>query len=153
MEACHAFLPLIKPDGRLVNVASMAGKLGTKYSDEIKNRFYSSKIESDVTSIMKDFQSAVEAGKEKEAGFPSAGYAVSKAGLIGATRALARQEKEKGSTVLINSCCPGYVNTDMTKRNGVLTPDEGAQTPVTLALGEIHGDTGGFWEKSRRSQW
>jgi len=92
----------------------MAGKLN-KYSEEVRNRFLASKTEEDVTSIMKDFVAAVEAGKEKDAGFPSAGYAVSKAGLIGGTRALARQEKEKGSKVLINTCCPGYVNTDMTK--------------------------------------
>jgi carbonyl reductase 1 len=114
LEACHAFLPLLKPTGRLVNLGSMAGKLN-KYSEEVRNRFLASKTEEDVTKIMEEFVSAVEAGKEKDAGFPSAGYAVSKAGLIGGTRALARQEKEKGSKVLINSCCPGYVNTDMTK--------------------------------------
>jgi carbonyl reductase 1 len=153
MEACHTFLPLLKPDGRLVNVASMSGKLGSKYSDEIRSLFLASETEADVTSIMKDFASAVEAGKEKEAGFPSAAYAVSKAGLIGATRALAKKEKERGNTVLINCCCPGYVDTDMSKHNGKLTPDEGAQTPVVLALGDIHGDTGEFWEKQKRSEW
>lgn len=153
LEACHTFLPLMKAEGRLVNVASMSGKLGSKYSNEIRDRFLASQTEDDVTSIMKDFASAVEAGNEKEAGFPSAAYAVSKAGLIGATRALARKEKEKGNTVLINCCCPGYVNTDMTKRNGVLTPDEGAQTPVILALGDIHGDTGEFWRNEKRSEW
>ena len=152
LEACQSFLPLIRPAGRLVNVASMSGKVGSKYSEEIKIRFLSSKTEADVTSIMKDFASAVEAGKEKDAGFPSAAYAVSKAGLIGATRALAKKEKERGSTVLINSCCPGYVDTDMTKHNGKLTPDEGAQTPVVLALGD-HGDTGEFWENQKRSEW
>lgn len=98
-----------------------------------------------MTSIMKDFASAVEAGKEKEAGFPSAGYAVSKAGLIGATRALAIAEKEKGSTVLINSCCPGYVKTDMTKGGGIKTPDQGATTPVMLAIHDIQGQTGVYW--------
>jgi carbonyl reductase 1 len=114
LEACHTFLPLLKPTGRIVNLASMAGKLN-KYSEEVRNRFLASKTEEDVTNIMKEFVSAVEAGKEKDAGFPSAGYAVSKAGLIGGTRALARQQREKGSKVLINCCCPGYVNTDMTK--------------------------------------
>jgi carbonyl reductase 1 len=141
------------PSGRIVNVASMAGKLGTKYSPTIKDRFYASKTEADVTSIMQDFAAAVEARKEKDAGFPSAAYAVSKAGLIGATRALARVEKEKGGSVLINACCPGYVNTDMSKHNGVLTPDQGAMTPVKLALGDIGGSTGEFWEKERRSEW
>ncbi|KAF2689763.1 carbonyl reductase [Lentithecium fluviatile CBS 122367] len=152
MEACHTFLSLFKPEGRLINVASTGGKLN-KYSDEVRNRFLASKSEADVTSIMKDFASSVEAGKEKEAGFPSAAYAVSKAGLIGATRALAVAEREKGSSVLINSCCPGYVNTDMTKGNGTLTPDDGAQTPVFLALGDIQGETGEFWKDKKRCEW
>ena len=125
MEACHTFLPLLKPSAtsRLVNVASTAGALN-KYSDEIRNRFESSKAESDVTAIMRDFADAVAAGRENEAGFPSAAYATSKAGLIGATRACALAEKERGP--LINSACPGYVNTDMTKGNGTLSPDAGA---------------------------
>lgn len=133
-------------------MASSAGKTNN-YSDEIKDRFLASKTEADVTSIMRDFTSAVEAGKEKEAGFPSAAYAVSKAGLIGATRALALAEKEKDSTVLINSCCPGYVNTDMTKGNGVKTPDQGAQTPVMLALGDLKGQTGIFWCSEKQEEW
>jgi carbonyl reductase 1 len=152
LEACHAFLPLLKPTGRIVNVASMSGHLN-KYSDEVRNRFLSSKTEDDVTSIMKDFASAVEAGKEKEAGFPSAAYAVSKAGLIGGTRALARTEKEKGSQVLINCCCPGYVNTDMTKGNGTKTPDDGAQTPVLLAIQDVQGKTGTFWQSEKEIEW
>lgn len=135
-----------------MNVASTAGKL-EKYSDEIRNRFLSSQTEDDVTSIMKDFATAVEAGKEKEAGFPSAAYAVSKAGLIGGTRALARAEKEQGSSVLINACCPGYVNTDMTKGNGTKTPDEGAQTPVLLAIHDIKDQTGLFWRSEEVLAW
>ncbi|KAH7392686.1 carbonyl reductase [Pyrenochaeta sp. MPI-SDFR-AT-0127] len=152
LEACHNFLPLLKPNGRIVNVASVSGKLN-KYSDEIRDRFLSSKTEGDVTSIMKDFATAVEAGKEKESGFPSAAYAVSKAGLIGGTRALARAEKEKGSSVLINACCPGYVNTDMTKGNGTKTPDEGAQTPVLLAIQDINDQTGLFWQSEKVIDW
>ncbi|KAL1605317.1 hypothetical protein SLS60_004865 [Paraconiothyrium brasiliense] len=152
MRACHMFLPLLKPAGRIVNVASMSGHLN-KYTDDVRNRFLTANSESDITSIMKDFASAVQAGKEKEAGFPSAAYAVSKAGLIGATKALARAEEEKGSKIVVNACCPGYVNTDMTKGNGTKSPDEGAQTPVLLALGDIKGATGGFWQHEKPIEW
>jgi carbonyl reductase 1 len=55
----------------------MAGHL-TKYSDDVRSRFLSSKTEDDVTNLMKEFASAVEAGKEKEAGFPSAAYALTR---------------------------------------------------------------------------
>ncbi|KAF2446749.1 carbonyl reductase [Karstenula rhodostoma CBS 690.94] len=152
MEACHKFVPLLKPEGHIVNLASMSGHLN-KYSDDVQKRFLAAKTESDITSIMKDFVSAVEAGNEKEAGYPSAAYAVSKAGLIGATKALARAEQEKGSKILVNACCPGYVNTDMTKGKGTKTPDEGAQTPVLLALSDIKGATGQFWQNEKPIEW
>ena len=145
-------MPLLKEEGRIVNLASMAGHLN-KYSDDIQKRFLAAKTEEDVTGIMKDFISAVEAGNEKEAGFPSAAYAVSKAGLIGSTKALARAEQEKGSKILVNACCPGYVNTDMTKGNGTKSPDEGAQTPVLLALSDIKGATGQFWQSEKPIEW
>jgi carbonyl reductase 1 len=128
--ASHAFIPLLKPStGRLVNVASTSGSL-KKYSSALRSRFLAAKTEADVDSIMQDFQTAVDEGREKDAGFPSAAYAVSKAGLIGGTRVLAKEVEGQGSGVKVNACCPGYVNTDMSKGNGTKTPDEGAGTLV-----------------------
>jgi carbonyl reductase 1 len=92
-----------------VNVSSVSGKLN-KYSPAVASRFRNATSVEDVTSIMQDFQEAVDAGHENEAGFPSAAYAASKAGLTTATRVIAGQEEKKGSNVLINSCNPGYVN-------------------------------------------
>jgi carbonyl reductase 1 len=152
LSASHAFVPLLKSTGRLVNVASSSGSL-SKYSPSIRDRFLASKTEADVSSIMQEFQTAVEAGKEKEVGFPSAAYAVSKAGLIGGTRALASELQEKGISVLVNSCCPGYVNTDMSKGNGTKRPDEGAETPVWLAIHDFGGKTGAFYRDEREIEW
>ena len=150
--ASRSFLPLLNPTGRIVNVASTSGALN-KYSDEVRTRFLSAKSEEDVTAIMRDFATAVEQGREKEAGFPSAAYAVSKAGCIAGTKALARQERESGGKRLINACCPGYVNTDMTKGNGTKSTDEGAQTPVFLALRDLGGRTGEFWRDDAVVEW
>jgi carbonyl reductase 1 len=152
LSACHTFLPLIKSTGRIINVASISGSL-KKVSPEIRERFLATKTESDVTSIMQEFQVAVEQGREKEAGFLSAAYATSKAGLIGGTRALAREVEGKGSKVLVNSCCPGYVNTDMSKGNGTKSPDEGAQTPVWLAIQDFGGKTGAFYRDEKEIEW
>jgi carbonyl reductase 1 len=130
----------------------MSGSL-SKYSSSIRERFLGSKTEADVSAIMREFQAAVEAGKEKDAGFPSAAYAVSKAGLIGGTRALAREVEESGGGVRVVSCCPGYVNTDMSKGNGTKTPDEGAQTPVWLAIQDYGGKTGAFYKEQKEIKW
>lgn len=119
----------------------------------MRSRFLEARTENDVTTIMRDFASAVEQGREKDAGFPSAAYAVSKAGCIAGTKALARQEKEGGGKRLVNACCPGYVNTDMTKGNGTKTPDQGALTPVLLAIQDVGGKTGEFWRDERVVEW
>ncbi|OAP59312.1 hypothetical protein AYL99_06610 [Fonsecaea erecta] len=152
LEATQKLLPHIKDGGRLVNVASMAGQLGSKYSSSIRARFLNAKTPEEITQLMEEFSAAVTNGTYQK-NWPGAAYAVSKAGVIGMTRTIARQNAEKGSTVLINSCCPGWVNTDMSKGRGVKTPDQGAQTPVLLAIGDIGGSNGQFWQEERVSSW
>ncbi|KAK5125591.1 hypothetical protein LTR85_011865 [Meristemomyces frigidus] len=154
LEATQDLLPHIRNGGRLVNVSSMAGKLN-KYSDDIRNAFLQA-AKTDVsacTALMEKFKDAVADGKEKEAGFPSAAYAVSKAGETAFTKAIAMEEEKRNRRVLVNACCPGYVKTDMTKGGGAKTPDQGAQTPVMLALQDIGGRTGGFWQSEREIEW
>ena len=46
-----------------------------------------------------------------------------------------------------------YVSTDMTKKRGVKTPDDGAKTPVMLALEDIGGRTGDFWKSEKVAEW
>lgn len=130
----------------------MAGTLN-KYSDSIRSRFLAAQTVGDVTSLMESFKAAVKDGKEKEQGWPSAAYATSKAGVTGMTKAVARDARGKGSKTLINSCCPGWVKTDMTKGGGTKTVDEGAQTPVMLALSDIGGQTGLFWQSEKPIEW
>jgi carbonyl reductase 1 len=146
-------LPHIRDGGRLVNVASMVGQLGSRYSDPIKKRFLGAKTVEDVNKLMEDFTEAVAKAEYQAQGWPGAAYAVSKAGTIGFTKIIAREQKAKGSNVLINVCCPGWVQTDMTRGRGTKTPDEGAATPVMLVLGDIGGQTGEFWQNEKVLQW
>ena len=150
------FLPLIRPGGRLVNVASEDGQL-IPYSEPLKQAFIdasNTSIEA-CTALMKKFTADVLTEKEKPEGWPSAAYAyaVSKAGEIALTKVIALEAEKNGEKVLINACCPGFVNTDMTRGQGVLTPDEGAKMPVLLALGDLGGTTGGFWKDGSVIEW
>ena len=60
----------------------MVGHLNSKYSEDIQARFAKSKTVEDVTKLMEAFTHAVEESKEKERGWPSAAYAVSKSGML-----------------------------------------------------------------------
>lgn len=152
LAACQALLPQIKPGGRLVNVASMSGHLTDRYSSEIRSRFLHAKSVDDITGLMGQFEDAVEKNSYKSE-WPGAAYAVSKAGVIGFTKVLAAEEDRKSDGRLVNVCCPGYVRTDMTKGGGHKTVDEGAMTPVMLALGEIGGASGQFWQHEKAIKW
>lgn len=154
LTATQVLLPLIRPGGRLVNVASEAGHL-SRYPAALQKEFTAASHTSvsACTKLMEKFAADVKTGNEKAEGWPRAAYAVSKAGEIAFTMAVALEEEKSGRGVLVNACCPGYVNTDMSKGNGVKTPDQGATTPIMLALGDIGGKTGGFWQSERLIEW
>jgi hypothetical protein len=56
---------------------------------------------------------------------------------------LARKSFLEASLKLIR--ISGYVNTDMSSGKGPKTVEEGAETPVKLAIGDLGGKTGLYW--------
>lgn len=100
------------------------------------------------------FQNSVRTSTESAAGFggPQRSYNVSKALLRAATRILSHQHRTEypDSHVLINCCCPGWIDTDMgglVSRRGTRPPktaEEGARIPVRLALDHLGGVTGEY---------
>jgi len=77
-------------------------------------------------------------------------YGVAKASLNALTRALAR---DLPPGVKINACDPGWVATRMGGSGAPLTPEEGADTPVWLALLPEDGPTGGFFRRRLPAAW
>jgi NAD(P)-dependent dehydrogenase (short-subunit alcohol dehydrogenase family) len=87
-------------------------------------------------------------GGVAEMGGWSPGYRVSKASMNAMTRILSTELKDEG--VLVNSACPGFVNTDMGGPMGASKPvEEGAKGIVWLATLPDDGPTGGFFRDGR----
>ena len=64
---------------------------------------------------------------------------MSKVALTAASLIYQRMFDEKAERdIVINACCPGYINTDMTSKKGTGTTEQGADTPVYLATLEPH---------------
>ncbi|HEY7934516.1 MAG TPA: SDR family oxidoreductase [Solirubrobacteraceae bacterium] len=83
-------------------------------------------------------------GGVAEMGGWSPGYRVSKASMNAMTRILSTELA--GDGVLVNSACPGFVNTDMGGPMGAQKPvEDGAAGIVWLATLPDDGPTGGFF--------
>jgi NAD(P)-dependent dehydrogenase (short-subunit alcohol dehydrogenase family) len=87
-------------------------------------------------------------GGVSEMGGWSPGYRVSKAALNAMTRILSTELKDEG--FLVNSACPGFVNTDMGGPMGATkTVQDGAAGVVWLAELPDEGPTGGFFRDGK----
>lgn len=77
-------------------------------------------------------------------------YSVAKASLNALTRVLVR---DLPLGVKINSCDPGWVATRMGGPTAPVSVEEGADTPIWLALLPDDGPTGGFFRKRDLAAW
>ncbi len=86
---------------------------------------------------------------EMNGGYPA--YRISKTALNALTRILS--EELKGTDILVNSVCPGWVRTDMGGAEATRTPEQGADTIVWLATLAEGGPTGGFFRDRTPIPW
>ncbi|XP_077989359.1 carbonyl reductase [NADPH] 1-like [Glandiceps talaboti] len=137
LNTCKELFPLLRPHSRVVHIATLLGpKAIKKLSQELHNSFVSPDLtESELISLMEKFVSDTKAGNHQEKGWANSAYGMSKAGVLALMSIQVKELKaDPREDILINSCCPGYVKTDMSNNKGGKSPEEGAETPVELAL-------------------
>lgn len=84
-------------------------------------------------------------------GWLAPSYCTSKAALNALTLQLAQALKGRG--IAVNSMCPGWVRTDMGGPGATLTPEQGADTALWLALDAPDSLTGSFLQKRHEIPW
>ncbi|KAM6162841.1 carbonyl reductase [NADPH] 1-like [Erethizon dorsatum] len=152
-------LPLIRPQGRVVNVSSTLSLAALKNcSPELQQKFRSETItEEELVGLMNKFVEDVNNGVQEKEGWPNSTYEVSKIGVTVLSRIHAQKlsEERRGDKILLNACCPGWVRTDMVGPSAPKSPEEGAETPVYLALlpPDSKGPHGQFISEKKLEQW
>ncbi|WP_431972821.1 SDR family oxidoreductase [Micromonospora haikouensis] len=125
IRVTNAMLPLLRRSAspRIVNMSSGVGSLAR--------------------------QSAAEG--ELTTGPVAVAYSPSKTFLNAVTVQYVRELR--GTNILINAACPGYVATDLNNFQGVRTPEQGAAIAIRLATLPDDGPTGGFFEDAGVVPW
>ncbi len=90
-------------------------------------------------------------GQLDDMGGHAPGYRVSKVSLNALTRML--DAELEGENILVNSCCPGWVRTDMGGSSAPRSLEDGADTPVWLATLGDDGPRGGFFRNRTPIPW
>ncbi|XP_036755215.2 carbonyl reductase [NADPH] 1-like [Manis pentadactyla] len=161
-DVCTELLPLVRPQGRVVNLSSTLTLVALKHcSPELQQKFTSETItEEELVGLMNKFVEDTKNGVHLKEGWPHmrfAPYSVSKLGITVLSRIQARKlsEQRTGDKILLNSCCPGWVRTNQGGPNALKSPEEGAETPMYLALlpSDAQGPHGQFVMEKKVEQW
>ncbi len=90
-------------------------------------------------------------GQLSDMGQGTPAYRVSKTAFNALTRTLAAELK--GTNILVNSMCPGWVRTDMGGPDAPRPVEQGADTALWLATLPDDGPTGGFFRDRQPMPW
>jgi carbonyl reductase 1 len=150
MHLTDALLPSMRAGARIVMVSSGMGKL-SNLGPTLRARFEDPSLtRAGLLELLASFVRDVGAGVHGGQGWPSNAYSVSKIGLNALVRVLARELEGDARGILVNSADPGWVRTRMGGPAAPVSVEDGAKTPVYLALLPAGGPTGGFFARERK---
>ncbi|XP_005095566.1 carbonyl reductase [NADPH] 1 [Aplysia californica] len=158
LDVCEVLFPLLRPHARVSNVSSFVSQMSlAKCSDALRSKFTNPNLGMDeLVSLLKQFVESAKTEQHQAQGFPNSAYGMSKVGVTVMSIIQQRELDAKGAEdIVVNACCPGYVDTDMSSHKGSLTIDQGAVTPTYCALlpPNVDSPRGKFISKEKISEW
>ncbi|CAH1416353.1 unnamed protein product [Lactuca virosa] len=144
------FIPLLElsHSPRIVNVSSSSYGILKNLENEWAKGILSdveNLTEEKIDEVLNQYLNDFKEGLLETKGLPTtlSAYMISKIAMNGYTRILAN----KYTSFCINCVCPGYVKTYINYNNGILSTEEGAKTPVKVALFLDGGPSGCFFDR------
>ena len=158
-NVCKAFLPMLSPTARIVNLSSHLGHLSLIPGPELQRRLGDPDLtETELDSLVLQYQDHSTAFKNDftEAGWPQCAYTVSKVAVNAYTRILQNQlECEGMESVVVNSIHPGSRHSKISQESP-LTATDAAKSVIAVALlaHPCHHPRGKFfWHDLQIIQW
>lgn len=137
LRIVEAVLPLLRPRARLVLVSSGMGQRD-QLAPALRDRLDLDRLGRDeLSALMRQFVADVQAGRHREAGWPSAAYATSKIGVTALAHVLTRELAGDPRQLEVVAVCPGWVRTDMGGPQGERDVATGAASIVWAVDGQI----------------
>eukprot|EP00672_Neobodo_designis_P015791 CAMPEP_0174833604 /NCGR_PEP_ID=MMETSP1114-20130205/4340_1 /TAXON_ID=312471 /ORGANISM="Neobodo designis, Strain CCAP 1951/1" /LENGTH=295 /DNA_ID=CAMNT_0016067495 /DNA_START=62 /DNA_END=949 /DNA_ORIENTATION=- len=126
----------------------------------LRDRWKAAESPAAVAALLNEYRTVVETdpeGRDAAAhGWPVANpYGIAKLALMAcATSAPRHVGVFRTGAVTVNTMCPGFCKTDMTRGKGVRTPAQGADTMVWLATADdVAGVTGKHFSSRKQVDW
>jgi NAD(P)-dependent dehydrogenase (short-subunit alcohol dehydrogenase family) len=133
------FAPRLRDGGRLLVVASRAGRLRA-LAPVLHDRFDRPQSLDEVDDAVRSWRDAVRSGRAPGQAWPAWINIPSKIGQVAAVRVLARERRAEDQRrgILIAAVCPGLIDTGASRAwldmTGAQTPAQAAQSLLDLAL-------------------
>lgn len=136
----RGYLPLLRPGGTFLVVASALGTLG-QLPERPRRRFAETTTLEEVDAVIEEYRTEVHAGTAEKNGWPRWLNVPSKVGQVAAVRAVARARRQPDLSqgTLLASVCPGLIDTGASRpwfadMSTAQTPDQAAVAVLDLAL-------------------
>eukprot|EP00092_Neocalanus_flemingeri_P002916 GFUD01003119.1.p1 GENE.GFUD01003119.1~~GFUD01003119.1.p1 ORF type:complete len:329 (+),score=71.59 GFUD01003119.1:61-1047(+) len=137
-NVCKAFLPMLNPAARIVNLSSHLGHLSLIPGEAVRKQLGNPNLsEQQLDSLILQYQDHCTEFKNNyiEAGWPSCAYTVSKVAVNAYTRILQRQlEEENMEGVVVNAIHPGSSHSKIKQEESPLTSADAAKAVICTAL-------------------
>lgn len=146
-------LPILRPHARIVMVSSNLGHRAI-LPNTLRARISAPDLDRhQLLRFLAEYVDAVAAGTHTEASWPSSAYRMSKIAMSTLAQVLTRELAADPRALLINACCPGWVQTEMGGPGADRSLAVGADTPVWLATLPPDGPRGGFFRDRVPAEW
>jgi NAD(P)-dependent dehydrogenase (short-subunit alcohol dehydrogenase family) len=151
MGVTDAMRLFMSDHGRIVMVSSGMGALSC-LSPELQEHYADPQLTREgLEALIGMLVDDVEAGRERERGWPVSAYRVSKVGLNAYTRIVARDLKD--SDICVNAVCPGWVRTDMGGPGASRSVAQGADSIVWAATLPERAPSGAIFRDRKAVSW